>query len=634
MPFDSAMEERIAKAMAAEEARLRREAYLSGNWDLKNSAFLYKDARRIQRAWRRKWGLLSRGRSVNPIQRVARGFLGRQKVKRRRLELARLQREELLRRCRPRLVSSAPAKITSRRTGDADAAPTFPKGRVRRRPFSREQYPKLPRETMFHELRTFFDADYRLHMVRLELRKLLASTKMSLSDLFDKVDRDKSMKINRDELKLLIELAGCHIKDMEVDYLMSQIDGDDSGEVDLSELSTWYYSKEDDRLTTRRTRHDDDFTDRRILLRESLRFHPEVQTLMNDLWVMTDLDGSGSINKQEYVILHVQLQYYMLPKGEFHDTKKARKLAEAEWEFDRHGLEEMDKRLFDLAMFQLVDLWRTDGKINNDTFFEAIDAMHQQTTYINPDGSRRWRWVNEDGTGNSSVQRLKEEMLMEAMLERINTQLLHEHRPLPPPSIDGATPTNASAGADGEVNNQRGHVPTPKTTVSEAEKAWRHAEATADEEAAEFERQLEQEQLEWEEEEREAREAREQERREEEERRRVLAEELAREYEAMKWDGTLAKFKLTGPIKGSLHDFAVAVTDSTLDVFQVRVYCNLCAIIAHVVFAREQNAVFAHVIMRLSISLCLSLSHTHTHVVPSPFDASDWHELRALRSHR
>ena len=83
---------------------------------------------------------------------------------------------------------------------------------------------------MFHDLRTFFDAEYRLHMVRLELRKLLAKTKLSLSDLFDKVDVDGSMVINRDELKALIELAGCHVKDMEVDFLMSKIDGDGSGD--------------------------------------------------------------------------------------------------------------------------------------------------------------------------------------------------------------------------------------------------------------------------------------------------------------------------------------------------------------------------------------------------------------------
>ena len=579
MPFDSDMEARIAKAMAAEEAKLRKEAYLSGNWDLKAQSFLYKDARRIQRAWRRKWGLISRGRSVNPVQKVIRGFLGRRKAERRRVELETIAHEELLRRCRPRLVKSAQGAIGMR---PWEGGKAVPRSRIRKRPFSREHYPRVPEETMFHDLRTFFDAEYRLHMVRLELRKLLAKTKLSLSDLFDKVDVDGSMVINRDELKALIELAGCHVKDMEVDFLMSKIDGDGSGEIDLSELSTWYYSNEDDKLMGRRTRYDDDFTDKRILQRESLRFHPEVQGLMDDLWVMTDLDDSGSINKQEYVILHVQLQTYMLPKGEFQDTKKARKLAEAEWEFDRHGKDEMDKRLFDLAMFQLVDLWRESGKINNDTFFEAIDAMHMQTTYINPDGSRRWRWINEDGTGNSSVQKLKEEMMMEAMIGRINMQILRAHEPKPPPPRDLTSPVNRLLDQVGGDGSAPAHQP-PNPQMSAEEAAWRRMEASADDVAAELERALEQEQLEFEAEEKQAREDRERERAEQEEARRILDEQLEREYEAMKWDGSLAKFKLTGPIMTSLHDVAVSVADTTLDVFRTGMNFHLCEHIGDII---------------------------------------------------
>lgn len=568
MPFDEDTEARIARAMALEEARLRHDAYLSGNWQV-NGHLLYIDARRIQRAWRRKWGLISRGRSVNPIQRVARGFLGRRKAKKQKKHLLEVQQEELLRRCRPRLVSSAPA--------------TFSRGSLRlehnpfrRRPYSREHYPRVPESSMFHELRTYFDAEYRLHMVRLELRKLLASTKTSLSDLFDKVDEDRSMVINRDELKRMIEIAGCHVKDMEIDYLMGKIDRDCSGEIDLSELTAWFNSKEDEKLTCRRTRFDDDFNDVRILKRESLRLHPETQTLMNELWEMTDLDGSGSISMQEYIILHVQLQSYMLPKGEFRDTNTARRLAMAEWEFDRRGADYMNKNLFYIAMFQLVDLWRESGKINNDTFFEAIDTMHRQTTYINPDGSRRWRWINEDGTGNHSVQRLKEEMLMEAMLDRINTQLLHEHKPPPPPPQVANSPVN---GLLNEIS--AGNSVTPIVEMSAAEKEWRSLEARAEETAEDLERQLAQEQLDWEIEEKEARQMRERARQEDAERRRALVEAAEKEYESMKWDGTLAKFKLNGPIKGSLRDFAIAVADSSLDVFQVRTVIISCIGILH-----------------------------------------------------
>ena len=70
-------------------------------------------------------------------------------------------------------------------------------------------------------------------------------------------------------------------------------------------------------------------------------------------------------------------------------------------------------------------------------------------------------------------------------------------------------------------------------------------------------------------------------RQEDAERRRALVEAAEKEYESMKWDGTLAKFKLNGPIKGSLRDFAIAVADSSLDVFQVRTVIISCIGILH-----------------------------------------------------
>ena len=171
---------------------------------------------------------------------------------------------------------------------------------------------------------------------------------------------------------------------------------------------------------------------------------------------------------------------------------------------------------------------------------------------------------------------------MEAMIGRINMQILRAHEPKPPPPRDLTSPVNRlldQVGGDGSAPAHQ--PPTPQMSAEEA--AWRRMEASADDVAAELERALEQEQLEFEAEEKQAREDRERERAEQEEARRILDEQLEREYEAMKWDGSLAKFKLTGPIMTSLHDVAVSVADTTLDVFRTGMNFHLCEHIGDII---------------------------------------------------
>ena len=83
--------------------------------------------------------------------------------------------------------------------------------------------------TMLHELRQFYDIDYRTFLVKAQLRTLAANelklgpyiSKMEASKaeaawLFSLVDEDDSGLIDTDELKDMIEKTGQRVKDEEV----------------------------------------------------------------------------------------------------------------------------------------------------------------------------------------------------------------------------------------------------------------------------------------------------------------------------------------------------------------------------------------------------------------------------------
>jgi len=76
-----------------------------------------------------------------------------------------------------------------------------------------------------------------------------------------------------------------------------------------------------------------------------------------------DADGSGAVDREEYLALHSHLYSAMNPSELLNLPPKKRKklearalrIAEREWQFDAQGLEEMDKDRFRLSFFQLTD---------------------------------------------------------------------------------------------------------------------------------------------------------------------------------------------------------------------------------------------------------------------------------------
>ena len=82
-------------------------------------------------------------------------------------------------------------------------------------------------------------------------------------------------------------------------------------------------------------------------------------TALAALWKLADADGSGGIDRLEYLELHSHLFFAMSGSAsEKHSRRllaEARRIAEAEWDFDSHGRRELDMFRFQLSLFQLVD---------------------------------------------------------------------------------------------------------------------------------------------------------------------------------------------------------------------------------------------------------------------------------------
>ena len=76
---------------------------------------------------------------------------------------------------------------------------------------------------------------------------------------------------------MLLNHLGVTVKKMEIEAMMKQMDKDGSGSVEVFEFQQWLTSSRDDWLAMRRMRPDDQYSDRKLLIRESMRFDPEVR---------------------------------------------------------------------------------------------------------------------------------------------------------------------------------------------------------------------------------------------------------------------------------------------------------------------------------------------------------------------
>lgn len=245
--------------------------------------------------------------------------------------------------------------------------------------------------TLLHELRAYFDATYRLNMVRERLRAVSEEKGLSAEDMFSLVDTDQSGEIDAQELGAMVSLLGVRLKKIDLETLMTLIDKSGNGECDVDEFRLWLTFRNKD-ITGRRRDKKDEYNDVNLLKRESLKYHPKMMAVMDTWWKLVDSDLSGSISCEEYVKLHLNLQRAIVHQKSF-DVARARRLALQEWEFDSQGMREMDKNLFILSFFQMADAWRT-GKIAVESYTGFMDMLQQRMTFQEP-GKKALHWAWE-----------------------------------------------------------------------------------------------------------------------------------------------------------------------------------------------------------------------------------------------
>jgi len=249
--------------------------------------------------------------------------------------------------------------------------------------------------TLLHDLRSYFDPQYRLYLVKKQLLSLVRDDDVSVEEMFDLVDEDFSGVLERDELKKMIALLQIKVKEVEIDTLMDILDEDESGGVDIDEFQDWLFATEDQWLERRRTRDDDEFNDQRLLQRDILRFDGDIRGMLGALWDLVDADDSGQVDLQEYVTLSVNLQRAVT--DDF-DLDEATKIAKREFEFDAQGHETMDRTLFFWSFFQLADAWRDGPDINSGSYCYFMDFLSDRCTSIEVVEGKPtlvWKWSSD-----------------------------------------------------------------------------------------------------------------------------------------------------------------------------------------------------------------------------------------------
>jgi hypothetical protein len=100
------------------------------------------------------------------------------------------------------------------------------------------------------------------------------------------------------------------------------------------------------------------YSDKALLQREALRFHPCVTTQLHYLFACTDVDHSGDIDKYEFRVVFKHL--YSTLQHDEHTPEEVLALADREFRHDTLGSGRMDRRAFMDAFFQLADTWTED----------------------------------------------------------------------------------------------------------------------------------------------------------------------------------------------------------------------------------------------------------------------------------
>ena len=356
--------------------------------DMQDSNLLHKDAVLIQHWWTETMEPIREKRVALHSQRAVRGFLARRRVAKVLAKRATAMKQWHEERSKPRR-RQATASVRFR-----PAPPTAnPPAAAKCLEYGSTDMTADGEGAMIRNLREFYDAKYRLFLVKEAMRAEVVAKNINLGALFAQFDEDGSGEIDGAELKGLVETTGVRLKEMELHTLLTEIDEDGGGVIEIDEFTAWFNSDVDSHLNKRRVDPEDVYNDKKLLERQSLRFDVGIRRLLEELWSVADADGSHCLDCEEYTDMHIQLQTIFL--GDEFDREAAKAVAHREWEFDARGKDTMGHDDFSSSFFQMADQWRSGKAISRTSYVSFLQGLIDKSTYVSAGGIRRWIWMLE-----------------------------------------------------------------------------------------------------------------------------------------------------------------------------------------------------------------------------------------------
>ena len=132
------------------------------------------------------------------------------------------------------------------------------------------------------------------------------------------------------------------------------------------------------------------YTDLGLLKRESLKHHPKIRGLLDQLWEASDKNGDGGLDKEEYMIMCRKVYKAIVDDSDDVDDEEEReRIAQEDWIADSYGHDTLNYRRFTTAWFQLADHWTHDLSV--DAYCSFLGEIKDHVTITDEFGRIVWK---------------------------------------------------------------------------------------------------------------------------------------------------------------------------------------------------------------------------------------------------
>jgi hypothetical protein len=108
-----------------------------------------------------------------------------------------------------------------------------------------------------------------------------------------------------------------------------------------------------------------------------MMWHPKIRSKLQEIWEHSDVDGNGTLDRQEYFQMHKYMWLAVQGKSGERHMQKQRKSAKIDWELDKvKGKNYLDRQHFIKSWFLLADSF-TDS-VSVDDYFHFLSNTHEK----------------------------------------------------------------------------------------------------------------------------------------------------------------------------------------------------------------------------------------------------------------